>query len=150
MSVDSLAAERATATGRPADDWRRAIESARQSLRAVDDATLFALARASATPERFTTVARLIYARARVNPGGDAIARALLESANASSFSLGEWIDAIDFFHDWLARRGRKIDLLPMVKYLECCTAAPDGKDGRQTLERLAKDMLDTFGYEAG
>ncbi len=154
MTFDAcaLAREKHLETGHGEAEWENALENARMSLKtgAVDCQGLAHIARASRSPEKFTSMARLIYQCTKARPGGGRVADALFGCVNSSPFSLSDWIDAIDYFYRWLVEGRRKVDFFPMIKYLECCVAAPDAKKNGQTLRALVEDMLDIFGYEAG
>jgi len=131
-------------------EWLRALESARQSLKFVDIDfnALELIALASGTPAKFTLMSRLIYQYGKSHPHGDQISELILQFVNDSPFSLADWVDAIEYFHRWLIDNGRKVDFLPMLKYLECCVASADAREGGQTFVALIEDMLAVCGYE--
>lgn len=59
-------------------------------------------------------------------------------------------MDAIDFFHGWLEKIWRKVDFLPMLKYLDRCVASADAREGGNTFRGLIEDMLAVSGYDGG
>jgi hypothetical protein len=128
----------------------KALESARLSLKFIDIdyKSLEILALASRSPAHFTVLSRLIYQYGKSHPNGDQISDVILGMVNNSPFSLPDWIEAIDHFNTWLAENHRKVDFLPMLKYLECCIAAPDARESGQTLTALITDMLNVSGYD--
>ncbi len=134
------------------EEWFKSLESARHSLGVlkVDQQTMENIAKASSSPAEFTVVARLIYQHGKSYPHGDQILELLLRYVNSYPFSLADWISSTNYFHGWLIENKRKIDFLPMIKYLECCAAAPEAKETGQTLLALVQDMLKHFDYEAG
>ncbi len=148
--VRDLSREKSQESGASETEWLRALESARQSLKFVDIdfQSLEHFARASRTPEKFTVLTRLIYQYGKSHPHGDQIAEVIFDFVNDSPFALADWIDAIAFFHAYLERNGRKIDFFPMLKYLECCVASPEAKEGGTTFSALVEDMLTVVGYE--
>ncbi len=150
FDVRTLAAQRHRETQHAEVDWIMSLESARQSLKFVeiDYQSLEYLALASRSPGQFTVVVRLIYQYGKSHPHGELISDVILGYVNESPFSLSDWLDAIEYFNGWLEKNGRKIDFLPMLKYLECCIAAPDAKESGQTLGALIQDMLNVIGYE--
>jgi hypothetical protein len=150
FDVRALAARKHVATQLPEVDWLRALESARQSLKFVeiDYESLEHIAVASRTPAQFTVITRLIYQYGKSHPNGELISELILKSASESPFSLTDWLGAIEYFNGWLVREGRKVDFLPMLKYLECCVASPDAREGGQTFVSLIEDMLRVSGYE--
>ncbi len=148
--VRSLAERKHLETQHPLLDWTRAFESARQSLKMIeiDYGTLEQIALASQSPSQFTVIVRLIYQYGKSYPHGKEVADFILDTVNESSFSLPDWLEAIEYFYHWLQKNQRKVDFLPMLKYLECCAAAPDAKEGGQTFSALVEDMLAVAGYE--
>ncbi|MEO5969060.1 MAG: hypothetical protein ABIQ95_03965, partial [Bdellovibrionia bacterium] len=100
-------------------------------------------------PSKFTTMTRLIYQYGKSHPNGDQISDLILDYTNKSPFSLAEWVDAIDYFYRWLVTQNRKIDFLPMLKYLDCCIASPEAREGGQTFPALLEDMLKVCGYDS-
>jgi len=150
FDVRDLAALKHLETGHTEIEWTKALESARQSLKFIDIdfQSLELIALASRAPSKFTTLTRLIYQYGKSHPHGDQISDLILEYTNNSPFSLSDWIDTIDTFYHWLVERDRKIDFLPMLKYLDCCIASPDAREGGQTFTQLLEDMLKVAGYE--
>jgi hypothetical protein len=150
FDVRALSALKHRETGYGEVEWMKALESARQSLKFIDIdyQSLEHLATASRSPDQFTVLTRLIYQYGKSHPHGELISDLIFAHTNESPFSLSDWVDAIHYFHGWLEKNGRKVDFLPMLKYLECCVASPDAREGGQTLAALIEDMLMTLGYE--
>ena len=150
FDVDRLTEERHAETQHPRADWRKALESAAGTLKPseIDSADLESLARASRSPARFTSTARLIYQEAKAHPAAGRVAKTIIDVSSESPFSTSDWIDAFHFFSKWLADRGRAADLRSMFHYLECCAASPDARKSGQTLLALADDMLRACGYD--
>lgn len=150
FDVRQLTERKHTETRHEPVEWLRALESARQSLKFVDIdfQSLEQIALASSSPEKFTLMTRLIYQYGKSHPNGDQISELILKFVNDSPFSLTDWVDAIEYFHRWLGENNRKVDFLPMLKYLECCVASADAREGGQTFAALIEDMLAVCGYE--
>ena len=150
FDVKALSVRKAKETGESELEWLRALESARQSLKfiEVDYPGLEMIALASRTAGRFVLMTRMFYQYGKSHPHGDQITDVIVAMVNASPYSLSDWVDAIDCFHQWLNKNGRKVDFLPMLRYLECCVASPEAKAGGQSFAQLVADMLDVAGYE--
>ena len=150
FDVKSLAARKKQETGHDEVEWLRALESARQSLKRTEVSyqSLEQIALASRSPSKFTIMTRLIYQYGKTHPHGDSVSALIFEWVDQSPFALSDWIDAIDYFSQWLADHQRRIDFLTMLKYLECCAASPDAQEGGQTFRALVEDMLHVCGYE--
>lgn len=150
FDVRTLAIQKSGQTQYSELEWLRALESARQSLKfiAIDYQSLELIAQASQSPGKFTVMARLIYQYGKTYPNADQLSDAIFEFVNDSPFALSDWIDALEYFYGWLEQNGRKVDFLAMLKYLQCCVASPDAREGGQTLISLVKDMLAVCDYE--
>jgi hypothetical protein len=156
FDTEVLARKKFSETGHSVDEWRRVFENARTSLTEhrngapVELESLEQFALASRRPEQFTLFARLVYQHAKAHGNSGPFIAVIFQSVNVSPFSLTDWLDAIESFHAWLVDHRRKIDFLPMVKYLQCCVEAPDALKSGHTLKVLVVDMLAEFDYEAG
>ena len=128
--------------------WNAVLESAQQSLKSVNTDLLVTLLTASQSPRQFTLVIRLMYQYEKSHRHGEPITDIILRNANESAFALSDWLSAIEFFHDWLEEKNRKMDFLSMLNYLSCCVESPDARYAGQTLTPLLKDMLQIFGYD--
>ncbi len=150
FDVRSLASQKHAETHDSKTAWIMALESARQSLKfiEIDYQSLEHLALANRSPTQFTIMTRLIYQYGKSHPNGTLISDVIFQYVNESPFSLSDWMSAIEYFYNWLEEQGRKIDFLPMLKYLACCVAAPDASEAGQTLTSLITDMLQVHGYE--
>ena len=150
--LQDLAEAKAEQSGESKDIWFKTLESARTSLKndMLSDEALEAIARASKSPEKLMVLMRLIYQFTKKHPNDAPIVEQIFRRVNNTQYSLSDWIDAIAYFHSWLTERKLKIDLQPMIRYLTCCTEAPDAAKSGHALVALAEDMLATYDYEAG
>lgn len=150
FDVKAIALQKHQETQQDEKLWLRALESARLSLKMIEISypDLEQIALASRSPEKFTVITRLIYQYGKSHPHGDQISDIILQMVNESPFSLSDWIDTIDYFYGWLVDHTRKVDFLPMLKFLECSVVSPEAQDAGQTLLALTADMLSNFGYE--
>ena len=116
---------------------------------AIDYKSLQRLAMACRSPHTLVTLTRLLYQYDKSHPdGGERIAESLFEMCDDSPFGLSDWLDAIEHFYNWLQLHSRVIDFAAMLKYMQCCIAAPDAKEPGQTFAGLITDMLEVCGYE--
>jgi hypothetical protein len=151
MSFDpqTLAALKEQETKHSRVEWSQAFKTARQSLKYRDarnkDLRLIALA--SSSPAKFTTVTRLMYQYSKLHPLNPPVGEVLLQEVDQSPYSMGDWIDTIDRFHNWLSDRERKVDFLAMLNYLDCCAASSEATEGGQKFSEVLDFMLQVFGY---
>lgn len=151
FNVRSLAAQKQIETHHDEVEWMKVLESARQSLKFIDIDyfSLEQIALASRSPSQFTVICRLIYQYGKSYADGDRVSDVIFEATNDSSFSLSDWIDAIEYLYEWLGKQGRKIDFFSMLNYLKCCVASSDAQGRGQTLFSLVQDMLQIHGFDA-
>ncbi len=150
FDIATLAAQKNRETNHESTEWLKALESAQLSLKftGISLKNLEQIALGSRSPAKFTAISRLIYQYGKSHAHGAKISERLIELSNESPFSLGDWIDAIDFFYQWLNQRKRKTDFLIMLEYLQCCVASPEAQEGGQSFTSLVEDMLTVCGYD--
>ena len=102
---------------------------------------------AGASEEAIQVVAR--WARSDRNDFEAAsFAERLFDSADASSFTLKQWIEAIAHLHQWLEERERDVSLAQSMEYLDCCAEMANTGLVSQTLSEILDDMLQKFGFQ--
>jgi len=101
----------------------------------------------------FERAANSVQARAWVDTvlrGSPPAARVLLlETSEASVFSLSRWIEALAVFSAWLEARDLEAALEDQIAYLECCAASAGPAAALEDLPGIVQDMLETHGCEA-
>jgi hypothetical protein len=159
--IDTTDATDHRATETSEQEWIRALMNARESLRVAElsDQALFELARACRSPSTLTCVVRLIYQEYRsypaaypaaypvAHPSGRFSYARLVEYVLDSPFAFPEWMDAIEYFEQWLKKNQKKVDLISMLDYLHCCTVSPEARAPGQILSHLLSDMLELYGF---
>ena len=130
--------------------WIKSVESSRKIMHSRDmsDDELCKLVSASSSPRSFNTITKLIYKFTRTNPNGHQAIENLFSSVDESPYSLHEWIDAVEYFTNWLEERDRESPWPTMLGYLSCCSESPENKDIKNNLTALLSDMLKAHGYE--
>lgn len=150
LNVRDLAFVKSKETATFEQDWICVLEKAQLALNrlVLTEEECLQLALASGEPERFNVLIRLFYCYSKQNPHREPAIVILKHLVNSTPFSMNDWVDAIFYFYHWLNNRDRKINLLSMLNYLECCSASTDAREPGQTLLSLVKDMLRLFDYE--
>lgn len=128
--------------------WAEVLHHALFSLRGedIDYPALRQIFLASSTPAQFSNSVRLISQHCRSHPGGKGIFQRWIQAANESTFSLTEWIEALEGFSLWLSQRGHRIDLSNMLRYLECCTQLPDSRNTHAPLGDVLHLAIEKYG----
>ncbi len=72
----------------------------------------------------------------------------LAESVDESPYSLGEWVESIEYFYDWLGQNQRHANFQSLLGFLHCCVQAAGSGPERLPLKDLLVEMLDTYGFQ--
>jgi hypothetical protein len=130
--------------------WIKCIENARSIIHARDmsDEEINKVAKASLSPDDFNVIIRWIYAFTRSNPDGHLGVLSLFKNTDSSHYSLSEWVEAINYFNNWLEENERTTNWITLLGYLQCCGDSPENIDIKHSFISLLKDMLETYGYE--
>lgn len=78
-------------------------------------------------------------------PNGFAL---LADFVDESPYGLGEWIEAVEYFYNWLGQKQRCAGLRCMLGYLHCCVEAAGSGPERLPLKDVLTDMLETYGFQ--
>lgn len=131
------------------EEWAPVLEHARTVLahKYLSDRNLVRLTKGAATIEQTELMVKLFYQDSKERPIGTAAIDVLFKVVDHSNYSLGAWLSAIVYFHEWLEKDGRKTTFLKMLGYLQCCEESPENKDVDYRFLDLVEDMLKTHGY---
>ncbi len=132
------------------DLWSKSIESARNIIhtRDMSDDELIKIAMNSNNAISFNVVIKLIYKFTRSNPNGHKGVECFFNSVDESPYSLSQWIEAVEYFSNWLDTNQRTTPWPTLLGYLSCCSESPENKNIKHNLKSLLKDMLEVYGYE--
>lgn len=77
-----------------------------------------------------------------------AIRQDLLDSADASDFSLRQWVESLRTLRSWLDARGLAMSAEDEIGYVHCASEAAGQGSNLTYLPALVSDMLETYGCE--
>lgn len=77
-----------------------------------------------------------------------AIRQDLLDSADASEFSLRHWVESLRTLRAWLDARGLAMSAEDEIGYVHCAGEAAGHGSNLSYLPALVSDMLETYGCE--
>lgn len=131
------------------EDWRATLEFARVTLsdKFLSDRNLVRLTKGAATIPQTELMVKLLFQDSKERPVGVPGIDIFFKVVDHSNFSLGSWLSAIVFFHDWLIKENRTTTFQKMLGYLQCCEESPENKDIDHNFLDLVSDMLKTHGY---
>jgi hypothetical protein len=72
----------------------------------------------------------------------------LIEQSDASPYSLADWLEALEVFHDKLSSDGRSTTLPMAWGFISCSTEANPHTASLQSLASIVDQMFDEFGFE--
>lgn len=72
-----------------------------------------------------------------------------VEAVDEFSYSLGDWLEALDFFQTWLKQHQQQKPFFGQIEYLACCAQGVGAAQQDLTpLTEALKDYLNSFGLE--
>lgn len=133
----------------PADEWARAEASlaSYQGRLGLEDHEAVQLRQSCRRPEQLQLMLRLLAAPTRSAPDSRGNFRYFLHEVRDSSFTVSEWIEALEVFYTWLESEQRKASFEDAIGYLHCCAEATEQQPGWSSLRACTQGMLDDFGY---
>lgn len=146
--IAEIAAEKASGGGASIEEWSDVMHRGLEGLRGqdVEPAGLGQIVRACRTPKQFALMVRLISQHCRTHGTGKEIFELIRKHRDQTVFSLSEWIDALDYFADWLEQNHYSLDFINMLNYLQCCTLLPDAKSPGAKLDAILRDAIPKYG----
>ena len=132
-------------------DWTEARSFARKTLnRAVaSDEDIEKLAQACQSVEQLNLLVKSIYQFSKTHPDPALAIRTLYQHVDDSDYSFTQWIEAYEYFYQWLQERDLSSDFVTMLGYLGCCSLSPENKTHKRELCGLLQEMLQEHGFQA-
>lgn len=150
-TFEKIARERSEATRQPYMAWLDALSEG-QSLMSqahLDERSLGILANHCQSPRQLSLIVEAIDAHAKEHPDEHSGFVELAQHADDSPYAMAEWIEAIEYFYDWLAQNNRSSPgIRNLLQYLDCCKQAGSSAPPGYPLVALLEEMLDRYGLE--
>lgn len=130
-------------------EWEKIFTNARASvsIKDISDEELMKIMSSCASVDQFSILFQYLFKTFKSNPNGHQIVVRFFKMVDDSSYSLPEWIETIEVFHNWLCSKGRQTEFSKLIGYLQCSDLAPDNKDTKHVFKDLVLEMLNTHGY---
>ena len=131
------------------EEWRATLDYARTTIpqKFLSDRNLVRLTKGAATIPQTQLIVKLLFQDSKERPVGVPGIDYLFRVVDHSNYSLGAWLTAITYFHEWLTKENRTTSFQKMLGYLQCCEDSPENKDIDYRFLFLVEDMLKTHGY---
>lgn len=132
-------------------DWIEARSFARKTLsRAIaSDEDIEKLAQACQSVEQLNLLVKSIYQFSKTHPDPALAFRTLYQHVDDSDYSFSQWVEAYEYFYQWLQERDLSSDFVTMLGYLGCCSLSPENKTHKRELCGLLQEMLQEHGFQA-
>jgi hypothetical protein len=82
------------------------------------------------------------------SPTADNELKLLFERVDESPYSLTDWLESIETFHDWNASSGQTTELEMLLGYISCCTEATPNSQTEVGLNSTVTAMLKQYGFD--
>lgn len=131
------------------EEWRKTLEFARESVpeKFLSDRNLIRLTKGAATIPQTELMVKLLFQDSKERPVGVPGIELFFKVVDHSNYSLGSWLSAIVYFHEWLVKENRTTSFQKMLGYLQCCEESPENKDIEHKFLDLVHEMLSTHGF---
>lgn len=131
------------------EEWRSTLAHARVTIpeKFLSDRNLVRLTKGAATITQTELMVRLLFQDSKERPVGVPGIEHFFKVVDQSNYSLGAWLKAVTYFHEWLQKENRTTPFPKMLGYLQCCEDSPENKDIEHHLVDLVEDMIKTHGY---
>jgi hypothetical protein len=148
--MKNLAQARANATGHAYMAWLDALSEGRtlQDEARLGERSFRQLAEACESPRQFAIVIEALDEYAKENPDEPNGFARLAEQVNDSPYDLGEWVEALEYFYDWLEQNQRTGAFKTILGFLGCSVESLPSLADKPPLRDLAADMLDEYGFQ--
>lgn len=70
-----------------------------------------------------------------------------IELVDESTFSLGDWLEAISVLYRWLKAKHYRAEVLTALGYINCCAEGGGRALGQANLPWQVQEALETFGF---
>lgn len=144
--ISSLAKKKSVELNQPEALWRVPISKVMglAEKQGITAPTLVRLTQAARSPRQLTVISDYI-ARA---PTVDKELKLLFDRVDESPYSLPDWLESIETFHDWIAKSGKITDLEILLGYVSCCTEATSNSPAEVGLSNTVSAMLKQYGFD--
>jgi hypothetical protein len=131
------------------EEWKKTLEYARTTIppKFLSDRNLIRLTKGAATIPQTELMVKLLFQDSKERPVGVPGIEYFFKVVDHSSFSLGSWLSAITYFHEWLSAQNRTTSFQKMLGYLQCCEDSPENKDIDHKFLDLVEEFLKAEGY---
>lgn len=145
-AISSLAKKKSIELNQPEALWNVPIS---KLMSLVDTPGIIApilenLTMAAKSPRQLNVISDYI---AR-SPTADKELKLLFERVDESPYSLTDWLESIETFHDWVASSGKTTELEMLLGYVSCCTEATPNSPSEVGLSSTVSAMLKQYGFD--
>lgn len=148
--MKNLAQARAKATNHAYMMWLDALSEGRtlQGEARLGERSFRQLAEACESPRQFAMIVEALDEHSKEQPDKPNGFALLAEQVNDSPYDLGEWVEALEYFYDWLEQHQRRGAFQTMLGFLGCSVESLPSLAEKPPLKDLAADMLDEYGFQ--
>ena len=128
-------------------EWVEALERfAGNTSIATSDAQI--LAEKCRRPDQLRLLADLFRSTSRERETPQERVRLFLSIVDESPLSLGDWIEGLHVFYQWLNASGRDTSFGMALGFIQCCADATGESPGLTDLSAVVEEMLKTYGFD--
>ena len=150
FNVVQLATRMESQTAHTYAEWEQVLSRALLGFRGqdLDYVGLERIVLACGNPSQFAVMVRLMSQYCRASGGGREVYKMIDEHIEPTTFVLSEWVQALEFFANWLDKRKKAIDFQNMLNYIACCTELGNAKQPGANLTDIVRQSIDEYGVD--
>lgn len=149
VDIKKMATAKARESPFTPDQWSEALQQceALSAAAVLNERAFTMLADAAQSPRQLDILAEMLQKHQQDNPEANLGFSLIAKHVDDSPYSLADWVESLEFFHDWLAQSSRPSPGLgALLGYLECCAQAGSSAPPGYPLQSLLEDMLARYG----
>lgn len=131
------------------EEWRIPLSYARTVLpdKYLSDRNLIRLTKGRCNIFQLELMVKILFQDSKERPVGVTGIDQFFYVVDRSEFNLFDWLEAFDFFYNWLLVNQRKAPFPKMLGYLQCCEDSPENKTVARNFIELVEEMLNQHGF---
>lgn len=148
--ITELAEECSKRTQIPYMDWYDVLTATAEiaTRSELDPDGFIMLTRTCNSPTQLLLIVEALNEHYKENPDGPQGFNMLLYYSEKSPYTLGAWLEAIEYFYDWLFEKQRHASLESLLKYVEAGLDMDSKKGAERELKEIVEAMLDQFSFQ--
>lgn len=149
--LNKLAEERSKATGESFIMWYDVLQKGVTLAHGakIDPDAFLMIAHNSSSASQFLVFMEALSRYAKENPYGENAFNLVAHYIDQSNYSIKDWVDAIDYFYNWLSTHYQQASLTTILGYIsKCAENEKSSKRNNSKFIEIIDKVLGTYGFQ--